>query len=159
MEACGVTPSIPISSTITQPFQKTAPEWRMIKTRVKSPALLQRLMTVPPAIAHGRSDGFITAATGSRQKECASWSFKITCGGTLFWLKRNVQRLLLGPPFSLPIHQTNLARWRVAVDTRQAIDWGPSPDDPHTSRACMDLPGHRLTLHQLRGSIKTTVAG
>lgn len=82
MEACGVTPSIPISSTITRPFQKTGPEWWMIKTRVKSPALLQRLMTVPPAIAHGRSDGFITAATGSRQKECLSPSFEITCAET-----------------------------------------------------------------------------
>lgn len=96
---------------------------------------------------------------GADRKNALRGALKITCGGTLFWLKRNVQRLLLGPPFSLPIHQTNLARWRVAVDTRLAIDRGPSPDDPHTSRACMDLPGHGLTLHQLRGSIKTTVAG
>lgn len=75
MEACGVTPSIPISTTITQPFQKTCPKWWMIKTRVKSPALLHRLMIALPAIAHGRSDGFITAATESTKKECISWAF------------------------------------------------------------------------------------
>lgn len=80
MEGCGVTPSIPITTTITQPFQKTCPEWWMIKNRVKSPALQQRLMIILSAIAHGRSDGFITAATESRQKECISWGFKNQSG-------------------------------------------------------------------------------
>lgn len=75
MEGCGVIPSIPITTTITRPSLKTCPGWWMIKNRVKSPASLQRLMIIRPAIAHGRSDGFITAATESRQKECISWGF------------------------------------------------------------------------------------
>lgn len=77
MEGCGVTPSFPITTTITQTFQKTCPEWRMIKHREKSSALLQRLMIGLPAIPHGRSDGFITAAREDRQKECISLGFKI----------------------------------------------------------------------------------
>lgn len=43
------------------------------KPRVKSPALQHGLMIILPAIAHGRSDGFIvTAAAGSRREESNS---------------------------------------------------------------------------------------
>lgn len=55
--------------------------------RKKLAALLRRLMTVPPAIPHGRSDGFITAATENRRKECISRGFKILCRKTVFLLK------------------------------------------------------------------------
>lgn len=79
VEGRGVTSSIPITTTITQPSLKTCPEWWMIKTRVKSPALQHRLMIILPAIAHGRSDGFIAtaAAAESRQEESNSGGFKI----------------------------------------------------------------------------------
>lgn len=156
MEACGVTPSIPISSTITQPFRKTCPAWWMIKTRVKSPAL-QRLMAVPPAVAHGRSDGFITVATGSRREECVPWSFKIPCGGVFFRRVHAQSAVVASFPSDHPSERTSMMA-RCCRHT--ASDWlGPGPRwPPPPSRACIDLPGHRLTLHQLGGTIETTVA-
>lgn len=77
MEGRGVTSSIPITTTITRPSLKTCPEWWMIKTRVKSPALRHRLMIIPPAVAHGRSDGFIAAAAAESRRDESNSGFKI----------------------------------------------------------------------------------
>lgn len=51
-------------------------------------------MIILSAIAHGRSDGFITAATESRQEECISWGFKIQSGDS-FAYNACVRRLPL----------------------------------------------------------------
>lgn len=161
MEGCGVTPSIPITTTITQTFQKTCPEWRMIKHRVKSPALLRRLMIVPPAIPHGRSDGFITAATDSRQKECISWGFKILSRETVFRLKhphghthahaiclRNL--LFTGCPPATD-HLSDHYGMMACCCQHKPGDWLGLCLASLLLPARIDLSGHRLTLHQLGG--------
>lgn len=137
MEGCGVTPSIPISTTITEAFQKTCPEWWMIKHRVKSPALLQGLMIVPSAIPHGRSDGFITAATESRQKECISWGFKILSAETVFQLEH---------PHGHTHKHTHMNTPRICLLTTSFL-WLSTDDSAHPSdhygmmaRCCRQRP-------------------
>lgn len=145
--------------TITQTFQKTCPEWWMIKPREKSAALLQRIMIVLPAIPHGRSDGFIMAATENRQKECISWGFKILSRETVFRLKhphgptRHLPfcNSVSGCPLAAPlIYQSTMAWWHAVVNSSPAIDYACAllASSPH---ARIDLSGHRLTLHQLGG--------
>lgn len=135
----------------------------MIKHRVKSPGLLRRLMIVPPAIPHGRSDGFITAATKNRQKECISRGFKILSWETAVQLKHP-----LGHTRARTICLCNLlslaVRWQLCPSIRPLWHYGMllstqakrlirlvSCWPPPPSLACMDLSGYRRTLHQLGG--------
>lgn len=166
MEGRGVTSSIPITTTITRPSLKTCPEWWMIKTRVKSPALRHRLMIIPPAIAHGRSDGFIAAAAArSRREESNSGGFKILLGYKKKEKKKSNQRaraaclceslhcLSTGDSAHLSRHHAATACCRQQKGWRliRACDLPTSSFSPSSFLASMDLSGHRLTLHQLGG--------
>lgn len=162
MEGRGVTSSIPITTTITGPSLKTCPEWWMIKTRVKSPALRHRLMIIPPAIAHGRSDGFIAAeAAESRREENISGGFKILHGHEKKEERNEMSGHVL-PAFVSPFHCLSTGDFAHLSHHHAAMACCCQQKGWRLIRACdlptsssslasMDLSGHRLTLHQLGG--------